>query len=119
MLDLPRTSLGTWAILVVAYPVLSVYPQTIIFRAFFFHRYRPLFGTGTGLLIAGAIAFAYVHVVFRNPVAVLATIPAGVAFGRRYLNTRSAAVSWFEHTLHGYMIFTIGLGQYFGQVGHL
>jgi hypothetical protein len=52
-------------------------------------------------------------------VAVIAPIPAGIAFGRRYLDTRSAAVSWLEHTLHGCMIFTMGLAQYFGQVSHL
>lgn len=46
-----------WALVIVLYPILSVYPQELIFRAFLFHRYAPLFGNGVGLVAASAAAF--------------------------------------------------------------
>jgi CAAX protease family protein len=111
---LPISSPWSWVSLLGLYILLSVVPQTIVFRIFFFYRYRALFRTESHLLLAGALAFAFVHIIFRNPVAVLATLPAGFVFGRRYLSTRSGPVSALEHALYGCMMFTVGLGGYFG-----
>lgn len=115
LFDLPKKSLTEWLLLLILYPLTSVLPQTIVFRAFFFHRYQHWFGKQAYLLIAGAATFAFVHIIFRNPVAVLTTLPAGLLFGQRYLKTKSAPISAFEHALYGCMIFTIGLGRYFGS----
>src|SRR6202034_3864852 len=45
-LILLRTHPRTWAAIMAAYPVFSVYPQGLIYRAFLFHRYRPLLQNG-------------------------------------------------------------------------
>jgi uncharacterized protein len=109
---------AVWAILMVLYPVLSVYPQGIIYRVFLMHRSRSLLGAAAKkrewvLIFLSALAFSFMHIVFRNWVAVALTFPGGVIFAHRQLRTRSLFVSSFEHSLFGCFLFTIGLGQYF------
>ena len=110
---LPRTRPGLWAVIMVAYPLISVWPQELIYRAFFFHRYRSIFGEGAGMVIGSSVAFGLMHVIFQNWVAVVMTIVGGVFFGTTYLKSRSLLAVSFEHTLYGQLIFTIGLGAYF------
>lgn len=102
-----------WALVMVLYPVLSVYPQGVIYRAFFFERYRTLFPNSVLLIAASAMAFSFAHIIFRNPIAVLFTLVGGLLFSWRYAETGSLFTSSFEHALYGCWMFTIGLGQYF------
>ena len=102
-----------WAIVMVAYPILSVYPQGILYRAFFFERYAPLFPGKWAMIVASAAAFAFLHIVFRNGLAVALTFAGGLLFAARYAGTNSLFTSSFEHALYGCWIFTLGLGQYF------
>jgi membrane protease YdiL (CAAX protease family) len=102
-----------WAVVMVAYPVLSVYPQALLYRAFFFERYAPLFPAKWTLIIASAAAFAFLHIIFRNPLAVSLTFAGGLLFAARYSQTASLATSSFEHALYGCWLFTVGLGQSF------
>ncbi|HVZ83979.1 MAG TPA: CPBP family glutamic-type intramembrane protease [Terracidiphilus sp.] len=102
-----------WAIVMVAYPVLSVYPQGLLYRAFFFERYALLFPGRWAMIAASAAAFAFLHIIFRNPLAVGLTFLGGLLFAARYAETGSLATSGFEHALYGCWLFTIGLGQYF------
>ena len=112
-LNLPRSNPPFWGLIMVLYPLLSVYPQGIVYRAFVFDRYRVLFGAGWGIVLASALAFAFVHIVFRNPLAVVLTLPAGLLFALRYWQTGSLLASSFEHALYGCAVFTIGLGRWF------
>jgi membrane protease YdiL (CAAX protease family) len=104
-----------WGIVMLAYPLVSVYPQELIYRAFFFHRYGALFGHSPWLCIfASAIAFAIGHVFFSAPRVVLPlTFVGGLLFAHRYAQTRSLLVASVEHALYGDLIFTVGLGRYF------
>lgn len=86
-LNLPRTNPRFWGPVMVLYPILSVYPQGIVYRAFVFERYRNLFGPDWAILLASAVAFAYVHIVFRNTLEVGLTLLGGLLFGFRYLQT--------------------------------
>ncbi len=113
LFELPRTRPALWASVLVAYPVVSVYPQNIVYRAFFLHRYQPLFRSNAALIFASAASFGFMHLVFRNPVAVALTALGGILFAWRFWQTRSLAVSSFEHALYGCCLFTIGLGRYF------
>lgn len=112
-LNLPRSKPLAWLLVMVLYPTLSVYPQGIVYRVFMFERYRPLFGAGWGIVVASAAAFILVHIVFRNPLALILTFLGGVLFGLRYWQTGSLLVSSFEHALYGCAIFTIGIGRSF------
>jgi membrane protease YdiL (CAAX protease family) len=102
-----------WALVMVLYPVLSVYPQGIIYRAFFFERYCPLFSSPAALILASAAAFAFSHIIFRSPWSVALTFAAGLLFAWRYQATGSLLVSCLEHALYGCFIFTVGLGGLF------
>jgi membrane protease YdiL (CAAX protease family) len=102
-----------WAVVMVAYPVLSVYPQGLLYRAFFFERYATLFPGKWTMILASAVAFAFLHVIFRNWLAVALTFAGGLLFAVRYAETGSLATSSFEHALYGCWLFTVGLGQYF------
>jgi hypothetical protein len=117
-LGLPRTHPRAWLLLLLAYVTLSVYPQGLIFRAFIFHRYRPLLSLqpqtrSLVLILFSASAFTLMHVVFHNWVALALTFPGGVIFARRYADTGSLFVSSLEHALYGCLLFTVGLAPYF------
>jgi len=117
-LILPRTHPVLWLVVIATYPVLSVYPQGLVYRAFLLHRYRPLLqpdpsGRPGMLIFASAAAFALMHVVFHNWEAIALTFLGGILFARHYLNTKSMAATSLEHALYGCFLFTIGLGQFF------
>jgi uncharacterized protein len=108
-----RQSPGFWAIVMVAYPVVSVYPQAVLYRAFLFERYAAIFPGKWAMIVASAAAFAFLHIIFRNWLAVSLTFAGGLLFAWRYAQTGSLAASGFEHALYGCWLFTVGLGQYF------
>jgi membrane protease YdiL (CAAX protease family) len=102
-----------WGLVMVLYPVLSVYPQGIVYRAFVFERYRPLFPNSFLMIAVSAVAFSFVHIIFRNPIAVGLTLLGGFIFAFRYQESGSLFTSSFEHALYGCFMFTIGLGEFF------
>ncbi len=103
----------TWAVVMVLYPMLSVYPQGIVFRAFFFERYRPLFPAASAIVLASAAVFAFSHIIFRSSWSVGLTLVAGLLFAWRYQTTGSLLVSSLEHALYGCYAFSVGLGGLF------
>ena len=113
LLDLPRQYPWFFLLFIVLYPVLSVLPQELLYRAFFFKRYRRLFESRTSLIMASAISFAFLHIIFQNYVAVLLTLPGGYFFAHTYHHTRSLMLVSFEHSLYGIAVFALGLGGFF------
>lgn len=113
LFHLIRVRPGLWLLIMLLYPVLSVYPQGIVYRSFIFNRYGDLFSTPSIMIIASAVAFAMVHLVFGNLLAVGLAFAGGVIFAQTYRRTKSLAVSSMEHALYGCFLFTIGLGAYF------
>jgi uncharacterized protein len=113
-LILVRSHPRSWALIMLLYPFVSVYPQAIIYRAYLFHRYRRLLHKPWMMIVVSAAAFALVHIIFHNWIAVALTFPGGILFARRYMETRSLCVSSVEHALYGCFLFTVGLGQFFG-----
>ena len=110
---LVRRTPAMWLALMVLYPILSVYPQEVFFRAFFFHRYQGLIGRGAGAIVAGAALFGFVHIVFGNWISIALSSAGGLLFARTYLTSGSLALASLEHALYGDFIFTIGLGEFF------
>jgi len=102
-----------WALVMLLYPLLSVYPQELLYRAWLFHRYAPLFGNGWGMLATSALAFGFVHIIFRNWLAVLLCVMGGFLFSLTYHQSASLLLTCLDHTLFGNFLFTIGLGQFF------
>ena len=109
----PRSQPRQWGLLMVLYPLLSVYPQGIVYRAFIFERYRDLFRSDWEIVAASALAFTFAHIVYRNRLALGLSLLGGLLFAARYLQTGSLLVSSFEHALYGCALFTLGIGQWF------
>lgn len=112
-LGFPRSEPRFWAVVMVAYPVFSVYPQELIFRTFFFHRYRELLPSMQARIFASAVAFGLAHLFFGNWLAPVMSTAGGWLFARTYARSGSTLQCSVEHALWGDAIFTIGLGWYF------
>src|SRR5262245_31911245 len=57
LFDLPRRGLATWLPFLAAYALFSVLPQELLFRAFFFQRYGPLWSAPGPRIVASGVAF--------------------------------------------------------------
>jgi membrane protease YdiL (CAAX protease family) len=106
-----------WLAVMVLYPLLSVIPQELIFRTYFFQRYNKLFGNPRLLLLANAGCFALIHVVFHNWVSPLLCLVGGYIFASSYARHRSLKWAVIEHAAYGCLVFTAGLGFYFLKNG--
>jgi membrane protease YdiL (CAAX protease family) len=113
LFSLIRSSPRLWAFIFLLYPLFSVYPQEFLYRAFFFHRYRPLFGNRWGMVIASAAAFGFVHIIFRNWLALGLCLIGGFLFSLTYQKSGSLLLACLDHAIFGNFLFTIGLGQFF------
>jgi hypothetical protein len=113
LFSLPIREPGLWVLVMVAYPLISVVPQELVYRVYFFDRYRPLFGSENAMRVASSAAFSLGHVVFHNWPAVLLTLCGGWLFSRTYQRTRLLLFVAIEHALYGAAVFTIGWGEYF------
>jgi hypothetical protein len=102
-----------WLLVIVLYPLLSAVPQEIIFRTFFFHRYRRLFPNDISMMLTNGACFGLAHLFFGNWLAPALTAVGGVIFARTYSRTCSTILVCLEHSLWGNFIFTVGLGWYF------
>jgi hypothetical protein len=113
LFDFVRKEPVLWVLIMVAYPIVSVWVQEMVFRRWFYYRYRHLFATKSTFILANAALFSYAHIVFLNPVALLLSFLGGILFALTYLNSRSLLLVSIEHALYGNLLFTIGLGSFF------
>lgn len=109
----PRNHFDLWLRLMVVYPLLAVYPQELIYRAFLFHRYAELVPQKRQLAHLSAVAFAFGHIIYFHPLSIVLTFFGGYLFSWTYLKTRSLLAVSFEHMLYGCLLYTIGLGRFF------
>lgn len=113
-LEFPTNRPDTYTRIMIGYPIFSVAAQELLYRSFFFHRYGPMFGSQTWLIvIVNGLLFGYAHIVMGSVFAMAATALGGLILAARYAMTRSYWAVFIEHTLWGWLIFTIGLGRYF------
>jgi membrane protease YdiL (CAAX protease family) len=112
-LALPRMNINLWLLVIILYPLLSVYPQEIIFRSYFFHRYSSLFGQNLLIIAMSGLVFGIAHLFFQNWIAPVLSALGGILFARTYSKTNSLLLAVLEHAIWGDLIFTIGLGYYF------
>lgn len=113
LFNMVRNDFESWLFVVIAYPLLSVYPQEVIYRGFVFHRYEPIFPKQRFMIHVNALSFGYLHIIFGNYPAVFLTYGAGYLFARTYAETKSLLAVSLEHALYGILIFTIGFNDYF------
>jgi membrane protease YdiL (CAAX protease family) len=111
--EFPRQRPGLWALVMVLYPILSVYPQGVIYRGFLFQRYAGLCPNRMLLILVSGVAFGWMHVIFRNAVAPLLCLAGGVLFAWVYEASGSLLIAAAIHAVLGGAVFTVGQGRYF------
>jgi membrane protease YdiL (CAAX protease family) len=114
LLSFPRDQTSAWLWFLALYPLLSVLPQELVFRAFFFDRYRRLFPGRGVMILVNSLLFSLAHIVYNNFWAVALTFLGGLLFASTYQRTRSLPLVIFEHSAYGCMIFTMGYARYLG-----
>lgn len=113
LFQLPLERPEIWMVVMVFYPLISVVPQEVVFRLFFFDRYASIFAGDRAMILASGFAFGHAHLAFNNVVAYVLSIIGGCLFAHSYARSRSLSLVWLEHSLYGQFIFTVGLGWYF------
>ncbi|MDT8415715.1 MAG: CPBP family intramembrane glutamic endopeptidase [Flavobacteriaceae bacterium] len=103
-----------WVSILFVYSIVSVYPQEVLYRVFFFSRYEILFSNKRLLLFINAFLFSLAHIIFLNVFVLLVTFVGGLLFAYTYHHTRSTSMVFLEHTIYGYWIFTVGMGGLLG-----
>ena len=110
---LPISSPRLWIFIMIAYPIVSVVPQELIYRPLFFVRYESILPSGRSLVLLNAICFCLIHLFYWNFVALFLTFVAGIIFSQIYNENRNFLEVVLYHSVGGCIIFTTGLGQYF------
>ena len=100
-----------WIIILFVYSFLSVYPQELIYRTFFFKRYSAFFNNTNLLLFVNAIVFSLGHIFFRNTLVLVLTFFGGLLFAFTYNKTKSTLLVSIEHAIYGCWLFTVGMGD--------
>lgn len=111
-LELPRRDPKLWALVMLFYPVLSVYPQGILYRGLFYVRYACLFRSERQAWLVGSFVFGLAHLLFANYWAVFLTAVGGLLINRTYLKTGSLVLADIEHAAYGQLVFTCGWGRF-------
>ena len=109
-----RTKPFMWIIIVLVYSLLSVYPQELIYRTFFFLRYESLFKDPKMFTFINAIVFCLAHLLFKGTLVLILTFLGGILFAWTFQRTRSTLLVSIEHAIYGSWLFTVGMGAMLG-----
>ncbi len=110
---LPREEPVLWLLVSALYPLASVLPQELLFRVFFFHRYRVLWPSLGVRIAVSAVVFAWAHLFFGNAVAPLLSLAGGLWFAADYARHGSLLRLACLHALWGELLFLLGYGEWF------
>ncbi len=100
-----------WVVILFVYTFLSVWPQEIIYRTFFYERYEKLVANQWFFIFINAILFSLAHLFLRSMMVQLLTFVGGLLFAYTYKKTRSTTLVSIEHALYGNWLFTVGMGE--------
>jgi len=109
----PLHDFNSYLITLILYPLVSVIPQELIYRVYFFHRYRKLIPETYLLMLGNAVIFGLTHLIYGNWVAPVATFLVSWIFIFNYLKSKSLFNVSVEHYFYGMVMFTVGFGHYF------
>ena len=100
-----------WIMVIFFYAFLSVVPQELLYRSYFFERYHKLFKNKNYLLTINIIVFPLAHLMFHNWMVLLVTLIGGIFFTLTYNSSKSLLLTSLEHAIYGNWLFTIGMGE--------
>ncbi|WP_109300132.1 type II CAAX prenyl endopeptidase Rce1 family protein [Aquimarina sp. AU474] len=100
-----------WLMILFIYTFLSVWPQEIIYRTFFYERYEGLIKNKWLFIFLNAILFSLAHIFLRSFLVQLLTFLGGLLFAYTYQKTKSTTLVSVEHAIYGNWLFTVGMGE--------
>jgi len=103
-----------WLIILLVYSFLSVYPQELVYRTFFFKRYQELFMDPKLIIFVNAVLFSLGHLFFKNSLVIVLTFFGGLLFAMTFNRTNSTLLVSIEHAIYGSWLFTVGMGSMLG-----
>lgn len=103
-----------WVVILFVYSIFSVYPQELIYRAFFFKRYSSLVQNEYLFVFINAIVFSLGHFFFNNLLVLVLTFFGGLLFAFTFSKTKSTLLVSIEHAIYGCWLFTVGMGSMLG-----
>ena len=103
-----------WVVILFVYSLLSVYPQEVLYRTFFFQRYQLLFKNKNLFLFINAIIFSLGHLFFKNALVIVLNFLGGLLFAFTYNKSKSTLLVSVEHAIYGCWLFTVGMGTMLG-----
>lgn len=109
----PLERFTLWLAVMVLYPLLSIIPQEIFFRSYYFARFGGAVARGWSGMLANGLVFGLSHIVLNNWVAPSCCALAGTLWAISYQQHRSLKWAVIEHSLYGCWVFTVGIGWYF------
>jgi membrane protease YdiL (CAAX protease family) len=103
-----------WLLILLFYSLFSVYPQELLYRTFFFKRYKILFKNEYVFIFINALLFSLAHLFFKNTLVLVLTFVGGVLFAFTFKKTKSTLLVSIEHSIYGCWLFTVGMGNMLG-----
>ncbi|MHA7059474.1 CPBP family glutamic-type intramembrane protease [Aquimarina sp. M1] len=100
-----------WVIILFVYTFLSVWPQEIVYRTFFYDRYESLISNKWLFVFINAVFFSLAHLFLRSFLVQLLTFLGGLLFAYTYQKTKSTTLVSIEHAIYGNWLFTVGMGE--------
>lgn len=100
-----------WSFILLVYTFLSVLPQELIYRTFFFQRYQILFKNKNIFILLNATLFSLAHIFFKNTLVLILTFTGGLLFAFTYYQSKSTWLVSLEHAIYGNWLFTVGMGE--------
>ncbi|MFD2823784.1 CPBP family intramembrane glutamic endopeptidase [Lacinutrix iliipiscaria] len=103
-----------WIMILFVYSIFSVYPQELLYRIFFFQRYKSLFSSEILFILINATVFSLAHLFFKNILVLILTFVGGILFALTFKKTKSTLLVSIEHAIYGCWLFTVGMGEMLG-----
>lgn len=100
-----------WLMILFVYSFLSVIPQELLYRGYFFKRYGNVFSNKLLLNIFNVFCFSYCHLFLKNYLVLIITAIGGLFFVYTYNKDKNILAVIVEHSVYGNLIFTLGLGE--------
>lgn len=100
-----------WLMILFIYTFLSVWPQELIYRTFFYNRYQSLIDNKWLFMFINAILFSLAHIFLQSFLVQLLTFLGGLLFAYTFDKTKSTTLVSIEHAIYGNWLFTVGMGE--------
>ncbi len=100
-------------LIIVFYPLVSAFPQEVIYRTFFIKRYKSLFNTKWQMLLVNTLLFSFLHIIYDNWYAIILTLVGGFIMTYNYYRNKSLMLVTIEHSIFGLIVFISGMGKFF------